>query len=164
MKRSGPLTRTVPLARTPGLPRSPREPGKGKPLGPGRDTGPDKETRQAVYDRDSQCCVCCGRSTIGRPRSVGHRQRRSQGGSNDLSNLLLFLGLGRNPLDPDDHHARIDNRRDPEDEDRGLTVRSGQDPARVPVTRARPDGSRITQWPTDDGQWTDEDPLLAGAA
>lgn len=93
-----------------------------------RDTGPDAETRAAVYRRDGNQCVCCGTPLAGKARSVGHRVRRSQGGSNETSNLLTFMGLGMNPFDPDDHHARIDSRLNPEDEARGYSLRSFKDP------------------------------------
>ena len=52
------------------------------PLPAGSDTGPDRATRELVYERDGWACVCCGQSVIGRPYSLGHRKRRSQGGTN----------------------------------------------------------------------------------
>jgi hypothetical protein len=109
------------------------EPRPATTLHPGRDTGPDRLTREAVYERDGGCCACCGRYALDRPHSVGHRLRRSQGGSNETSNLLTFLGLGDGSAGEDDHHYRIDNRGNPHDEARGYTVRSGTDPATVPV-------------------------------
>lgn len=128
------------------------------PLGARRDTGPDARTRRMGYERDGWACVCCGVSIIGRPHSLGHRKRRSQSGSNELSNLLTFLGLGLNPLDPDDHHARIDSRLNPADEDRGYTVRSFKDPAAVPVAYVSADGREVRYWLTDDGQLLEEPP------
>ena len=106
-----------------------RLPGKPRAgLAAGRDTGPDDATRAAVYKRDGGKCVCCGTPLAGRPRSVGHRVRRCQLGGNDRSNLLSFLGHGINQFDPDDHHARIDSRRNPSDAKRGYSLRSWQDP------------------------------------
>jgi 5-methylcytosine-specific restriction endonuclease McrA len=99
---------------------------------PPRDPGPTPKTRNAVYERDDWCCACCGTCVIDRPHSVGHRLRRSQGGGHEVTNLLTFLGYG-NGLTTDDHHQRIDQRRDHRDEDKGLTVRSGTDPALTPV-------------------------------
>jgi 5-methylcytosine-specific restriction endonuclease McrA len=125
------------------------------------DTGPDAATRAAVYLRDSYRCVCCGTSVKGRPHSVGHRKRRSQGGGNDPSNLVTFLGLG-NGLLPNDHHHRIDSRRDPRDEARGLTVRSWLDPALVPVVITLADGSREKVWLGADGSVLFESPALEG--
>jgi hypothetical protein len=127
-------------------------------LGEARDTGPDEETRAAVYRRDGNCCVCCGTPLAGRPRSVGHRKRRSQNGTNDTSNLLAFLGLGINPFDPDDHHARIDSRRDPSDEAKGYTVRSWDDPALVSVMVFTSPGSGFRAWLTDDGGRSFDEP------
>lgn len=124
-----------------------------------RDTGPDRKTRALVYIRDGNCCVCCGTPVQGRPHSIGHRMRRSQGGSNRPSNLLTFLGLGSNPFDPDDHHARIDSRKNPGDETHGYSVRSNRDPLLIGVQYfERPGGSGTTRWLLDDGDWLNEPP------
>ena len=114
-------------------------------------SGPTPEVRALVLERDGYACVCCGKSVIGQRYSLGHRLRASHGGKPVPSNLLTFLGLGG-----EQHHGRIDRRDDPEDENRGLTVRSWQDPAQVPVTVIRPDGSRFTGFAWDDGRWHDE--------
>jgi len=121
------------------------------------DAGPDQATRELVYERDNWACVCCGQPVRGRPHSVGHRMRRSQGGSNLPSNLLTFLGWG-NGFTDEDHHARIDQRKDEHDEARGYTVRSWHDPALVPVMVFSPGGSGVLAWPTDDGRWATEAP------
>jgi hypothetical protein len=128
-----------------------------------RDTGPGRKTRLAVYERDGWACACCGTPVDGRPHSVGHRKRRSQGGGNKMSNLLTFLGLGINPLDPDDHHARIDSRRRASDEASGYTVRSYRDPALVPVQRYAEGGGLVREWLTDDGRRVKEAPEGAAA-
>lgn len=117
-----------------------------------------QKTRELVYDRDDYRCVCCGTPIEGRPHSVAHRKRRSQGGRHVLSNLLTFLGCGSNPGDPDDHHARIDSRRNPGDEEKGYTCRSWQDPATVSVTYWT--GTQV--WLSDDDGMSYEAP--AGAA
>ena len=96
-------------------------------------TGPDAKTREAVYERDRWRCVCCGTPVKGRPHSIGHRKRRSQGGRHEMPNLVTFLGWGNGLTGAEDHHYRIDQRRNPADEDRGLTVRSYKNPADVPV-------------------------------
>jgi hypothetical protein len=119
-----------------------------------RETGPDRKTRKLVLERDSHACVCCGVSVEGRPYSLQHRKRRSQGGGNSPSNLITVLGTGTTGC-----HERIDSRRDPHDEAKGYTVRSWQDPAEVGVmVFAGPDGSGVTYWLTDDGQRTTEAP------
>jgi hypothetical protein len=122
------------------------------------DTGPSRLVRSVVLERDGYACVCCGRSVIGQVYSLQHRQRRSQGGTNALSNLLTVLGDGTRGC-----HARIDSRIDPHDEAKGYTVRSHQDPALVPVMVFSEDGSVVTVWPTADGRWVTEPPE-AGAA
>lgn len=133
-------------------------------LSPGADTGPDLATRLAVYTRDGHACVCCGRSIVGRRRSVGHRIRRSQGGSNLMNNLLTFLGLGSGMF-PDDHHYRIDSRSDPHDHAKGYQLDSWQDPAAEGVMYMTPDGSGITAWLESDGGLLYQDPaLVAGGA
>lgn len=129
---------------------------------PDRDTGPDKATREAVYERDGYACVCCGRSILGRPHSVGHRLRRSQGGTNDAWNLVTLLGLGDGRLD-DDHHKRIDNRSDPHDEARGLTVRSHEDPALVPVMIHGENGGALL-YLTSDFEYSERPPEQVSAA
>lgn len=163
------LTRRTPLeggsglSRERGLARRPAEPGSASTLNARhRDTGPDDLTRETVYIRDGWCCTCCGQSVIGRPHSVGHRMRRSQGGSNETSNLLTFLGDGTGRFD-DDHHRRIDMRRDPRDEERGLTVRSWLDPAEIPVLVTTPDGTQALMFLTDDGEYTTEPPKAVAA-
>jgi hypothetical protein len=123
------------------------------PLPQGSDTGPDKATREAVYERDGWCCVCCGQSVIGRPHSVAHRKRRSQGGTLCLANLVTALGFG-NGLVADDHHFRIDSRIDPHDEAKGYTVRSHQDPHLVSVMVFGPGGGGASLFATCDGQWS----------
>ena len=124
-----------------------------------RDTGPDKATRLLVLERDSYACVCCGVSVEGRLYSLQHRKRRSQGGTNDATNLVTVLGDGTQGC-----HARIDSRIDPADEARGYTCRSYQDPALVPVMVFEASASGITVWLTADGQYSTEPPSEAGDA
>ena len=125
-----------------------------------RDTGPDEATRALVLERDGYRCVCpCAGSVIGQRYSIQHRKRRSQGGTNDLPNLLTVLGDGTRGC-----HARIDSRIDPDDEARGYTVRSWQDPALVPVMLFESSGSGITVWLTADGRYSTEPPGTAGDA
>jgi hypothetical protein len=126
-----------------------------------RDTGPSMKVRLQVYKRDGYTCQCgCGISVIGKPHSVGHRKRRSQQGSNEMTNLLTFLGWGNGLTGDEDHRRRIDMRVNPDDEARGLTVRSGQDPALVPVITQTPSGP-APMWLTADGRKTDEAPRRA---
>ena len=108
-----------------------------------------REVRLLVLERDRYRCTCCGRSIIGQRYSLGHRLRASQGGKAVPSNLLVFLGWGGEAC-----HGRIDSRRDPSDEENGLTVRSWKDPALVPVKLH----SGIRVWLTDDGRYSYEPP------
>lgn len=118
-----------------------------------KDTGPSPAIRKLVLDRDGWACVCCGLSVEGQPYSLQHRKRRSQGGGNSPSNLIVVLGTGTTGC-----HERIDSRRDPDDEAKGYTVRSWQDPALVPVMVFSEHGSGAPAWLTDDGRYSFEAP------
>jgi hypothetical protein len=103
--------------------------------------------------RDGYACACCGQSVIGQVYSLQHRKRRSQGGGNSPSNLLTVLGDGTTGC-----HARIDSRADPHDEAAGYTVRSFDDPAKVPVMYVSQHGSGFTAWLLPDGGLAFDDP------
>lgn len=161
MKPPGGNLRRVPLSR---IPREPGAPQRRAPLAARepetrarrtpRNTGPSRKVRELVLARDGHACVCCGRSVIGQPYSLQHRKRRSQGGGNSPSNLVVVLGTGTTGC-----HERIDSRRDPHDEAAGYTVRSWQDPAMIPVMIASEYGSGITAWLAGDGTYAFEAPL-----
>lgn len=109
---------------------------------------PTAAVRRLVLERDGYACVCCGLSILGRRYSLGHRLRASQGGKAVPSNLITLLGWGG-----EEHHGRIDLYLDPADEAKGYRVRSGQDPAAIPVMLFSEHGSGITAWLWDDGQY-----------
>ena len=157
MKRGAPLKRRTPLrARTPLTAKTaPKGRTARKPV---KDTGPDAKTRATVYTRDGWACACCGQSIVGRPHSLQHRKRRSQGGDNSPSNLLTVLGDGTTGC-----HARIDSRSDPHDEAKGYTVRSHDDPALIPVMFFDGSGGGFTAFLCDDGSLSFDGPQ-AGAA
>jgi hypothetical protein len=121
-----------------------------------KDTGPDRATRATVLSRDGFACCCCGQTVIGQRYSLQHRKRRSQGGGNSPANLLTVLGDGTSGC-----HARIDSRIDPEDEAKGYTVRSFDDPAAVAVMYFSEGGSGFTAWLAEDGSLLFEDPGVA---
>ena len=123
-----------------------------------RYTGPSLRVRMLVLKRDGYACVCCGQSITGRPYSLQHRKRRSQGGGNDPSNLIVVLGTGTTGC-----HERIDSRIDPADEAKGYTVRSWDDPRQVPVMLFSEHGSGITAWLWDDGQYHFDGPQEVAA-
>jgi hypothetical protein len=114
------------------------------------------QVRELVLARDGHRCACCNKSILGRRYSLGHRMRASQGGRPVASNLIVVLGWGGEAC-----HGRIDSRRDPADEDRGLTVRSWQDPLEIPVKYMTPAGVLEEAWLTDDGQKLTAPPGLA---
>ena len=155
--RVTPLLRTAPLHAAAGLDRRVplRQAGiKDAAAKKGtRYTGPDRLTRALVLERDGYACVCCGTPIAGRPYSLQHRKRRSQGGGNSPSNLVVVLGTGTTGC-----HERIDSRRDPGDEAKGYTCRSWQDPALVPVEIRRADGRTERVWLWDDGRYHQEAP------
>lgn len=119
-----------------------------------RYTGPSPAVRKLVLERDGYRCVCCGRSVIGWPYSLQHRLRRSQGGDSTPVNLVTVLGTGTTG-----HHARIDSRADPNDEARGYTVRSWDDPAQIPVMVFSQGGSGMTVWLSSNGHYLFEPPF-----
>jgi hypothetical protein len=108
--------------------------------------------------RDGYACPCCGTLVIARPHSV---RRRSRDGGDTPANLLTFLGRGENPLDPADHRAWVDSRRDPMDAARGFTVPSGQDPALVAVMISGQSGW-LMLWLTAEGSYRTEPPAAQG--
>jgi hypothetical protein len=140
--------RRLRLGRTAGLPRTA---GNRRPA---RDAEPSGVVRALVMARDGYACACCGTPVTGRPHSV---RRRSRDGGDTAANLVTLLGRGENPLDPADHRARVDSRRDPMDAARGFTVPSGQDPVLVPVTAFSPDGP-VSLWLTAEGSYRTEPP------
>lgn len=75
MKRSGPLKRRTPLRNR---------------------SKPDNDwaiTRQHVIDRDRVCQAVDHPHVCGMGWHVHHVKRRSQGGTNDLWNLVLLCGI-----------------------------------------------------------------------
>lgn len=159
MKRTKRLARTTGLPRTGGLSRVKTMPRAAWKRKPARDTGPSQKVRALVLERDGYCCVCCGRSVIGEPYSLQHRQRRSQGGDNSPANLVTVLGTGTTGC-----HQRIDSRCDPSDEAKGYSLRSYQNPLLVPVTIFSPDGPGMTLWLDDGGKYLTTGPEGAEAA
>ena len=149
LSRGSAMARNTPLGRSAPVRAAVRQPARQTTLkAPARNPdGPSREVRVLVLERDEYTCQCgCGQSVIGQRYSLGHRLRASQGGRAVPSNLLTFLGWGGEAC-----HGRIDRRDDPRDEDNGMTVRSGRDPAEVPVVFTREDGSKVKRWLWDDG-------------
>jgi len=106
--------------------------------------GPCAET----IARDGRACVCCSAPIAGRPFGI---VRRSRHGGDSPANLLTFLGAGADPLDPDDHRARVESGIDPSDKAKGYEIATGQNPTLVPVMLFTSPGSSITAWLDDAG-------------
>lgn len=158
------LARMVPVRRT-GVARTPFPAQGGTAvLGPagqrgstlGRDTGPDDATRKLVLERDWYRCVCCGKSITGRRYSLQHRKRRSQGGDNSPSNLVLLCGAVGEPGSCRD----ACDWRSPEMEDRGFWLCPNEDPALIPVVTNSPTGSQLVLWLTPEGTYGFEVPRI----
>lgn len=99
-----------------------------------RDTGPDQATKAMLWGRARGCCEICGALvTGGWPGfSRHHRSPRGMGGTrapwvNDVSNLLLLCGTGVLGC-----HGAVERDRTVA-YDAGWLVRTGEDPAGIPV-------------------------------
>lgn len=101
-------------------------------------------TRAALHERAMGCCERCGKFGA---TNAHHRVNRSQGGSGELSNLLLLCGSGTTGC-----HGWVTEH--PEDARRwGLSVARGEDPKSVPVRRYdRIRGVQGRVYLTDDGE------------
>lgn len=124
-----------------------------KPAKPGRNTGPSQETRGMVLVRDNWQCVACGKPAGGAftSWSIQHRIARGQGGTNDLSNLIVLCGSATTGC-----HGKCEAR-DREMQARGYWLESWQNPAAEPVMVAAQDGG-ATVWLSDDGEYLLEAP------
>lgn len=116
----------------------------GRSLSRGRDTGPDAKTRQAVLERDGKLCVRCGQPTAGRPYSLHHRKRRSQGGRNTPENLITLCGSGTTECHGWVHRNIATSR------DSGWLVLGSDDPASKSVETLTPSGL-VRIWLLPDG-------------
>lgn len=77
--------------------------------------------RRIVRARSGYVCEACGQDEA---TMIHHRKLRSQGGTNDPSNLLHVSAVC---------HDRLHKNLDGKSYDRGLLVRRSDDPALVPV-------------------------------
>jgi hypothetical protein len=120
-------------------------------------TGPDAATRRLVLERDGWACVC-GVSIIGRAYSLQHRRARSAGGTADpmISSPVNLLVLCGSATTPGSCHLACEERSE-EMHERGYWLRSGEDPALVPVLLH----GQITAWLTADGRYSTEAPGTA---
>lgn len=87
------------------------------------------EVRSALLLRARGACEHCGAALdTWSGYSVHHRKLRSQGGSNDPSNLVVLAGSGSTIC-----HALVHSRRKEIGEPGGWIVPSWADPAEVPI-------------------------------
>jgi hypothetical protein len=112
-----------------------------------------RQIRAVVMERDDWQCQGCGVAVAGRWHSIQHRVARGTGGGNGADNLVLLCGSATSP----GCHRRCEDR-DPEMRDRGLWLRSWDDPARVPVIRF--DGT--ARWLLPSGTVSLDDPFREG--
>ena len=126
-----------------------------RPRKPPRDTGPSRKVRGLVLARDNWQCVGCGKPAGGAFTwwSLQHRKARGVGGDNSPCNLLTLCGSATSP-----GCHRLCEDRDREAHERGLWLRSDEDPALVPVMVFSEDRSGVTAWPTMSGEWVFEAP------
>lgn len=93
-------------------------------------TGPNKATTDTVWTRDDHCCVRCGkplRRDVFGTWSLQHRLPRGRGGDNRLSNLALACGSATTGC-----HGWMESQRLAA-YDAGYLIRTGHDPATVPM-------------------------------
>ena len=122
-----------------------------------RDTGPSRNVRVLVCERDNWQCVGCGNPLrAGTWWSLQHRKARGVGGDNSPSNLIVLCGSATSQ-----GCHRLCEDRDREMHDRGLWLRSDEDPAMVPVVIVSEHGSGITAWLADDGSYLFDPPAVA---
>jgi hypothetical protein len=114
-------------------------------------SGPSAEMKAMTFARDLGWCVRCGTCVENIDHSCHHRWLLSQLGPNEFTVLITLCGTGTTGC-----HGYV-HANPAESYAAGWLVRSGTDPAAVPVLRALPGGT-ARQYPTEDGDWADELP------
>lgn len=113
------------MSLPPPRPREPREP-TFRRSGMQRST-PHRihpELRAAVFKRDGGSCVCCGDRLDPKVWECHHRKRRSQGGRDELENLIALAP---------NHHIGVVHRHVADSFRRGLLVRRTDNPRLIPI-------------------------------
>ena len=135
--------------------RQPKAPGKLGRKPRSRSTDPSPALRALVLGRDRHSCVRCGKGITGRPYSLHHRKRRSQGGRNAPGNLLTLCGSGTTGC----HgwvHANI-----AESQASGWLLLSTQHPGAESVLYVSEHGSGMRVWLTESGTYSTAPPGVA---
>lgn len=123
-----------------------------------RDTGPSRDTRAIVVACDLGLCAGCGKQVRGGPYVVYGRVTLGMGGAcgRESATPEAFVLLCGSAASPGNCRAAAD-RRDAVMHERGLWLRSDEDPRAVPVAYATPGGLALF-WLTDDGRRSSEPP------
>jgi 5-methylcytosine-specific restriction enzyme A len=153
----------VPQLRRTGRPQAPAW-SRRVPTRSSQATGPSARARRLVFARAFGFCESCGISVIGRPYSIAPRVEQGTGGTsraeaNALWNLSLLCGSAASP----GGCYLLCERRDQDMHDRGMWLRSWEDPGLVPLWLFNPEGPRIRAWLNDDGTYDLEAPVGATA-
>jgi hypothetical protein len=126
------------------------------------DTVPSARVRRLVFARAFGFCENCGISVIGRPYSIAPRVEQSMGGTSrhDATagwNLVLLCGSAASP---GGCHLLCEQRNQ-DLHDRGMWLRSGENPRLAPLWLFSPEGPRIRAWLNHDGTYDVEAPVGA---
>jgi 5-methylcytosine-specific restriction protein A len=113
------------------------------------------EAKRIVRERDSRACLSCGRPAV----DVHHRILRKAGGT--ANPVVAFSAQSLVSLCRECHDACHAEK--PEMRDRGYMLRTGQDPAEVPVC-VRSEWGYERFWLLPDGELSRADPREAEAA
>lgn len=127
MKRGRPLKRTTPLAVTKPMSRGAGLRAKAKRNSKQLPPVP-KNVRVELYNANDEHCPHCGKWFALAGADVHHRKERSQGGTNDVDNLILC---------PHDCHMDI-HANPARSYELGHLVRRGDDPSAVRVREVTP--------------------------
>ena len=119
-------------------------------------TGPSARVRRLVFARAFGFCESCGVSVIGRPYSIAPRVEPGPRGSSrpcpEASaawNLVLLCGSAASP---GGCHLLCEQR-DQDLHDRGMWLRSWENPRLAPLLLCNPEGPRIRAWLNDQGTY-----------
>jgi hypothetical protein len=126
------------------------------------DTVPSARVRRLVFARAFGFCENCGISVIGRPYSIAPRVEQSMGGTSRhdataMWNLVLLCGSAASP---GGCHLLCEQWNQ-DLHDRGMWLRSGENPRLAPLWLFSPEGPRIRAWLNHDGTYDVEAPVGA---
>jgi hypothetical protein len=125
---------------------------------------PSARVRRLVFARAFGFCESCGTSVIGRPYSIQPRAEQGTGETcrprpNAVWNLSLLCGSATSP----GGCYLLCEQRDQDMHDRGIWLRSWENPRFVPLWLFNPEGPRTRAWLNDDGTYDLEAPVAVTA-